>query len=393
MNQTARMRLESIDILRGLVIVLMAIDHVRDMWSLYPFAPEDLTQTTPGYFFTRWITHFCAPVFVFLAGTSIYLYLQKICDRKQLSAFLLKRGLWLVAIEILLINWSWSWTLPFWSWGFFLQVIWVLGVSMIAMSALIWLSTSMVLLISLAMIFGHNLLNFVVPADFGSFAMLWTFLHEGGWVPLNQNGSYGIWVAYPIIPWIGVMGAGFALGPIMNWSTERRSQFLWIMGISSVIVFVLLRYSNLYGDTTEWQAQDTALFTVMSFLNTQKYPPSLLFLLMTIGPSFLLLILFEKWRSPLLDILKVFGRVPFFFYVLHFAVIHASSMLYFRLVHGQWFDLANNQQQRGNWPEFYEPSLLRLYLAWAIIVAGFYFLCRWYDQYKSTRSHWWLKYL
>ncbi len=391
-NQEIRNRLDSIDILRGLVIVLMAIDHTRDMWSLTAFTPEDMTQTTAGYFFTRWITHFCAPVFVFLAGTSICLYFQKIQDKKQLTSFLLKRGIWLIAIEIIVINWSWSWTL-FWNqWGFFLQVIWVLGVAMIAMAGLIWLSYRNILIISLLMIFGHNLLNFITPDQLGAFDWVWKTLHEGGWISLNGSNSFGIFIAYPLIPWIGVMGAGYVFGLVMSWPEQDRTKMLYRLGFGAIVVFVVLRFLNLYGDTADWEVQKSSLFTLMSFLNTQKYPPSLLFLLMTLGPSFLLLILFEQWQSRKLDFLKIFGRVPFFFYVLHFAVIHIASMIYFRLAHGEWFDLAVNSNAQS-WPDYYQPSLIRMYLAWSVIVVLFYFLCKWYDRYKSRHTNWWLKYL
>ncbi len=388
--QSLRSRIHSIDILRGLVIVLMAIDHTRDMWSLTGFTPEDMTQTTAGYFFTRWITHFCAPVFVFLAGTSICLYHQKVNDKKHLSGFLLKRGIWLIVIEILLINWSWSWTL-FWNhWGFFLQVIWVIGVAMIAMAGLIWLSYRNILIISLLLIFGHNLLNFITPDQLGAFDWVWKVLHESGWIALNESNSFGMYIVYPIVPWIGVMGVGYVFGLVMNWSSEQRIKLLYQLGFGAIALFIVLRFLNLYGDTVDWEVQKNALYTLMSFLNTQKYPPSLLFLLMTLGPAFLLLILFEKWQTRSMEFFRIFGRVPFFFYVLHFAVIHILSILYFKLVYGEWFDLANTNAQ--NWPDYYVPSLLRMYIAWAVVVVLFYFLCMWYDSYKSRHAYWWLKY-
>ncbi|WP_223788142.1 DUF1624 domain-containing protein [Marinicella meishanensis] len=391
-DNNPRQRIESLDVLRGLVIVLMAIDHVRDFWSVEPFQPEDLSQTTPEYFFTRWITHFCAPVFVFLAGTSAFLYQAKINDKKQLSRFLLSRGLWLVLIELVVVNSSWTLGFFLTGWGFFLQVIWALGVSMIALALLVWLSDGMILLISLLMIVGHNAFNFVVPADLGAWAWLWQVLHEGGWIALNAQGSYGAFIAYPLIPWIGVMGAGYVFGRLMLMAPADRFRWLWGLAGACVMLFVVLRYSNLYGDTAPWTTQKDAMFTFMSFINTQKYPPSLLFLLMTLGPGFVLLWLFEKKPWRWLGILKTIGRVPLFFYVLHFIVIHLTSMLYFKVVHGQWFDLANTQNPQ-RWPDFYEPSLWRLYLAWALTVWGFFYLCRWYDRYKSTHRHWWLKFL
>ncbi len=393
MNQLeSRNRLVSLDILRGMVIVLMAIDHVRDFWSLEAFAPEDLSQTSPEYFFTRWITHFCAPVFVFLAGTSSFLYGQKINDIKALSQFLLVRGLWLIFIEIMLINFSFSFGFIWNEWGFFLQVIWAIGVSMVALSALVWLSDKWLLTVALLLIFGHNLLNAIVPVDLGSLAWLWKMLHEGGYQALNSSGTYGVYFAYPVLPWIGVMGAGYVFGRVMLFDQAKRFKWLWRLGLGVIALFVILRFSNLYGDTAVWSTQKDALFTLMSFLNTQKYPPSLLFLLMTLGPAFLLLIWFEKRTNRVFEWLKVFGRVPFFFYVLHFFVIHLTSLMYFRMVHGEWFDLINNQNSR-NWPDFYQPSLVRLYLVWAGTILTFYFLCRWFDRYKSSHKQWWLKFL
>ncbi|WP_162846723.1 DUF1624 domain-containing protein [Marinicella litoralis] len=391
-TEIKRSRIQSLDILRGLVIVLMAIDHVRDMWSLEAFQPEDLSQTSPEYFFTRWITHFCAPVFVFLAGTSSFLYQVKINDTKALSRFLLIRGLWLILVEVMVINASWMLGF-FWSeWGFFLQVIWAIGISMIALAGLVWLSDKMILLIALLLIFGHNALNFIVPADLGSFSWLWKMLHESGYHGLNQSGNWGVYFAYPMIPWMGVMAAGYVFGNVMTFTLERRTQWLYRLGLAAIVLFVILRYSNVYGDTAVWEPQQTMLFTFMSFLNTQKYPPSLLYVLMTMGPAFLLLILFEKKDYKWFGFLRVFGRVPFFFYVLHFIVIHLTSMVYFKLFHGEWFDLANTQNPQ-NWPDFYQPSLLRLYVAWAVIVVFFYYLCRWFDRYKSTHQQWWLKFL
>ncbi len=387
-----RNRLQSLDILRGLVIVLMAIDHVRDFWSLEAFQPEDLTQTSPEYFFTRWITHFCAPVFVFLAGTSSFLYGHKVNDKKALSQFLLIRGCWLIFIELFVINFSFLLGF-FWNeWGFFLQVIWAIGVAMIALSGLIWLSDKWLLFIAVLLIFGHNLLNTIVPADLGSFSWAWKMLHEGGYHGLNASGNWGVYYVYPILPWIGVIVAGYVFGRVMLFDTGKRFKCLLCLGVGAVGLFVVLRYSNWYGDTANWEQQKNTLYTLMSFLNTQKYPPSLLFLLMTLGPAFLLLMWFERGKNKLFEWLKVFGRVPLFFYVLHFMFIHLTSLLYFKLVHGEWFDLVNNQNAK-TWPDYYEPSLLRLYLAWAVTIVVFYFLCYWFDRYKSTHKYWWLKFL
>ncbi len=387
----SRSRIASLDILRGLVIVIMALDHTRDMWSLTTFQPEDMTQTTPIYFFTRWITHFCAPVFVFLAGTSIFLYGQKINSKATLSRFLLIRGFWLIFIEIMLINISWSWTF-FWNqWGFFLQVIWVIGICMVIMAVLIWLPKRLLVGGSILLILLHNLLDPITPEALGSWSWSWKLLHEAGWIPVNEDGSRGIFIVYPILPWIGIMGAGYGFGRVMRWAADRRQRFLWRLGLGMIGAFILLRVINVYGNPEPWASQPTALYTFMDFFNTQKYPPSLQFILMTLGPSMLLLIWFEKSRHQIFEWLRIFGRVPFFFYIIHFSVIHLSSMAYFRIVHGQWFDLTNTRFD--NWPDFYQPSVLRMYVAWLLIVVGLYFLCRWYNHYKSTHRYWWLKYI
>jgi uncharacterized membrane protein len=329
---------------------------------------------------------------VFLAGTSSFLYGNKINDTKSLSQFLLIRGLWLVFIEVVVINFAFSFGFIWNEWGFFLQVIWAIGISMIALAALVWLSDKWILGIALVLVFGHNMLNAIVPADLGSMAWLWKMLHEGGYQGLNASGNWGVYFAYPILPWVGVIAAGYVFGRVMLVDETNRTKWLWRLGLGAIAVFMVLRFSNLYGDTADWEGQKNALFTVMSLLNTQKYPPSLLFLLMTLGPAFLLLIWFEKGRNRVFNWLKVFGRVPFFFYVLHFFFINNTSLLYFKLVHGQWFDLINTQSSQ-NWPDFYEPSLLRLYAAWAVTIVVFYFWCKWFDRYKSTHKQWWLKFL
>ncbi|MFY0600880.1 MAG: DUF1624 domain-containing protein [Cyclobacteriaceae bacterium] len=385
----SKKRIDSLDVLRGLIIVLMAIDHVRDLWSVEAFMPEDIENTYPAYYFTRWITHFCAPNFVFLAGTSAFLFGTKKYTG-QLSRFLFIRGVWLIFIEIFVVNLG-IFFIPLWSnFGFVLQVIWAIGVSMIALSGLVWLSQRWILVISLVMIFGHNLLNFVVPEDLGSFSSLWVLLHEKGLIPMNSDGSYIIWVAYPIIPWIGAMGLGYVFGNVMKWESAKRISLLWKAGLGAIGFFVVLRYLNIYGDTNDWVVQKDLMFTVMDFINTQKYPPSLLFLCMTIGPAMLLLVLFEKW-TKLNSFFIVFGKVPFFFYIVHFYFIHATSLFYYKIRYGEWFDLINTGP--NGWPDYYSPSLILVYIVWALTILFFYFLCKWYSKYKFSHDHWWLKYI
>lgn len=392
-NVNTSNRVSSLDVLRGLVIVIMALDHVRDFFAATPFAPEDVSQTTPAWFFTRWVTHFCAPVFVFLAGAGAYLYGLKAGSARALSRFLLVRGLWLVFLEFTVINLSWMFEWP-WNEGFmFGQVIWVIGVSMIVLAGLSRLPLPWVVGFGLVLIAGHNLLDGIRPEMLGSLGWLWTFLHIGfGWIPFNAEQSFGFLVVYPLIPWVGVMALGYAFGPVMRWAPERRQKWLWRAGLGIILLFVALRTTNWYGDAQHWAPQEKGVvYSLLSFLNTSKYPPSLLYLCMTLGPGMLLLLWFERWRGAVPAFLQVFGRVPFFFYFLHFSIINAASRAYFYLAKGWHVDFFSNPPAK--WPEGYEPSLGLAYVAWALLIAGMYFLCRWYGKYKFSHDYWWLKYL
>ena len=386
----AKPRIASLDILRGLVMVIMALDHLRDMYALYPYPPEDISQTFPGLFFTRWITHYCAPVFVFLAGTSIFLFQQKAESKQAVSRMLLTRGLWLIVVEILIINWAWSWHFFWNSSGFFLQVIWVIGISMVLMAALIWLPKAAILAFSLVLIFGHNLLDGVDPEQLGQASPLGYLLHQMGGFGLGE--SKQVFVVYPIIPWIGVMGAGYVFGEVMQWDATRRKRMLLALGGGAIALFVVLRGLNGYGDPYPWESQGAGVYTLMSFLNVAKYPPSLDFLLMTLGPALLLLLAFEGRTGKVGEWLRVYGRVPFFFYILHLIIPHAASMFYWWAVSGHFHSIAINGFGATQ-PEWYQPSLLRLYLIWAFFIIVLYFPCRWFMRYKGRHRYWWLQYL
>ncbi len=385
-------RIASLDVLRGFVIALMALDHVRDFFGATPFAPEDIQQTNPALFFTRWITHFCAPVFVFLAGAGAFLYGRK-AGAAALRRFLWTRGLWLIFLEFTVINLSWMFDWP-WNEGFmFGQVIWVIGLSMLLLAGLAYLPWRALLALGLALVLGHNLLDGVQPDAWGRFGWLWNVLHIGwGWIPLNEQQSFGFLVVYPLIPWVAVMLLGYVFGQVMEWAPERRSRWLWQAGLALCLFFVLLRATNWYGDPSHWAPQEAGgVYSLLSFLNTTKYPPSLLFLCMTLGPGLLLLLLFEKRTNALTAFFEVFGKVPFFFYFLHFSIIHAGSRLYFYVTRGWHTDFFSNPPER--WPEGYTSSLVLVYAAWLVLLGGMYFLCRWYARYKFSHSHWWLKYL
>lgn len=389
MSHITKDRILSIDILRGLVMIFMALDHVRDFWSFTSFSPEDLNQTYGALFYSRWITHFCAPVFVFLSGVSAYLHMTaKGMEKKELSKFLASRGLWLILVEITWISFAWQlWTYN----SFFLQVIWTIGISMIALAGLIHLPRKVILLISLILIFGHNLLDGIEPETFGDFYWLWNILHNQTYVVTPNLPIRGFLTGYPCIPWIGVMALGYVMGEIFRKPMEDRHKNLMKIGGFTVILFVALRYLNIYGDTAEWAVQDRGFaYTVMSFLNTEKYPPSLLFLLMTLGPSLLLMPYFDKMTGKVGDFLQVYGKAPFLFYVLHLPFVHISSYILYYLY---YTTETSSFRDHSSWAASYEPSMLRWYLMTAFFVLLFYYPCKKFGEYRKKNNQWWLSYI
>ncbi len=388
-------RVNSVDLLRGLVMVIMAIDHVRDYFSLTPFDPADLSQTDAGFFFTRWITHFCAPIFVFLSGTSAWLYRRnKQASNGELAVFLLTRGLWLMLLEVTLINFLWQFTINL----ILLQVIWVIGLSMVCMAGLIWLPRWAIGLFGLLLVVGHNgVLDPIESSQFGGAAWVWNLLHVNAWIPYPNSNLWGLAQAYPLIPWVGVMALGYWFGGIVELPAARRNRWLLGCGLLAISVFFGLRWFNLYGEPgiapaiAVWNSEPRGtLGSLMAFLNTTKYPPSLLFLCMTLGPALLLLPSLERWRGRAAEVLVIFGRVPFLFYVLHIALIHIGSLIWNKLTLGRWqFHYLNSQP----WPEGYEPQLWPTYLVWLIVVSLLYWPCKWFVGYRKTHSHWWLSYV
>jgi uncharacterized membrane protein len=374
-------RVASIDVLRGLVMVLMALDHVRDFFTDARFDPLDLSQTTAPLFLTRWITHFCAPTFVLLAGVSAYLTGRR-CTRAELSRFLLTRGLWLVVLEVTLMSLVWTFNVRY-DHGLFLQVIWALGVSMIVLAALVHLPLPTIAVGSIVVIFGHNLLDGIDPQSLGAWAPLGSLLHVSGPIP-------HAFVAYPLIPWIAVMSLGYCVGALFDIEPQRRVQRFLYLGAASLTAFVLLRTTNVYGDPTDWALQDTTLQTLLAFVNVQKYPPSLQYLLLTLGAAFLLLVAFESVRGKFSQMLRTFGRVPLFFYVLHIALAHlAAGMIALAMGYGTALlgdDFMSVPQQWGF-------GLPVVYLAWLLVVATLYPACRWFAAVKRRRDDWWLSYL
>jgi uncharacterized membrane protein len=376
-----RARLESIDLLRGLVMVIMALDHVRDFFTNVPYDPLDLTQTSPALFFTRWITHFCAPTFVFLAGASAY-FVGKRRDRAALSRFLLTRGAWLVFLELTLIYWVWTSDVTYHD-GFFLQVFWAIGASMIVLSALVRLPVAAVGAFGVAMILAHNAFDGIAPESFGAAAPLWHLLHVPG--PVGPG-----FCLYPLIPWIGVMAAGYAFGSVYDLPAERRRRVLVTLGLGALILFALLRSGNFYGDAQQWSPQHEAFYSALSFINVVKYPPSLLFLCATLGPGLLLFAAFERARGPIAQVFVTIGRVPLFFYVLHVALAHflAGVLLYAQLGDPQLLTGFPNGPPPG-----WGFDLAGVYGFWLLVVAALYPACRWFAGVKARRNDWWLSYL
>jgi uncharacterized membrane protein len=377
----ARVRLESIDVLRGLVIVLMALDHVRDYFTGAHFDPLDLSQTSVVLFMTRWVTHFCAPTFMLLAGVSARLVSMR-STPAQLTRFLFTRGLWLVVLEITVIGLSWTFDIHYRN-GLYLQVMWALGCSMIALSAMIHLPVRAIAAVSLVMIAGHNLLDGISPEQFGAWAPVWNLLHVRGQIP-------GGFVSYPLIPWIGVMGLGYVVGSLYRLDAQIRQATLVLCGLTSLALFVALRLPNLYGDPHDWVAQETLVRTLLSVINVAKYPPSFQYVLITVGTGMLLLAAFEHVRNAFTDVLKAFGRVPLFFYSLHIALAHlAAGLLALATGHGTSVLTASHKTMPADWGY----GLAGVYLAWLLVLLALYPACRWFANVKRRRTDWWLSYL
>jgi uncharacterized membrane protein len=394
---TARPRLNSVDAVRGIVMVIMALDHVRDFFHVYAktFDPLDPSKTWTTLFFTRWITHFCAPTFVFLAGTGAFLSTRRGKTKKELSMFLLTRGLWLLLLELTLVRFGWFFNFDYHF--IFVQVIWAIGWGMIVLAGLVFLPVRVIAAFGLAMILLHNALDGLRSQEFGALRWLWVVLHETN-VLFPREGSL-LLIAYPLVPWVGVMAAGYAFGEILTLERERRRRLLFGIGLTAVALFVALRALNVYGDPLRWAVQERgAWYTFLSFLNTQKYPPSLLFLLMTLGPSIIALALFDRGREPgaLLRPFVTFGRVPLFYYLLHVPLMHLVAVVFAYLKYGRVDWLFLNWPPPGQpqlEPQGYGYDLWVVYAVWLGVVIALYPLCRWFAGVKSRRRDAWLSYL
>ena len=390
MTAITKNRIESLDLLKGLVIVIMAIDHVREYfhYSAFFFDATDPALTTIPQFFTRFITNFCAPAFSFLAGVSAFMVGQR-KSPKELSMFLLKRGLWLVFVELIIMNFGWRFD-PYFSTVIF-GVIWVLGISMILLAGLIHFPWKVILIFSCVLIFGHNLLDNI---HFDN-SILWKFLHVRG--PFLTTPEHIFRVPYTIIPWVAVMSLGYCFGSFYDKTYDplKRKKLFNLIGIIAIISFVILRSVNIYGNLLPWKDYGNLGQTIFSYFNLTKYPPSLDFLLITLGGAFLVLANTEKLKGSVVNFFTVFGRVPFFFYIIHIYLIHFLALIVAEFTGFGW--------QKMILPSFVNSvealkgfgfNLSIVYLIWIFVIALLYPICKKIDNYKqNNKDKWWLSYL
>lgn len=382
----ARPRLDSVDLLRGLVMAIMALDHTRDFFSNAFFDPTDLTKTNAALFLTRWITHFCAPTFVFLAGTGAFLSASRGKSKGELSRFLLTRGLWLVVLELTFIR-CFGWYLDFNYRNSHGGVIWAIGWSMVVLAALVYLPRWAVIVFGVALIAGHNLFDGVRVESLGHLGWLWAVLHVPTELQLRPNIHF--FTQYPLVPWIGVLAAGYGFGALLQRERNERRKWMLRLGLTLTLAFIVIRALNVYGDPHHWSAQKNGLFTLFSFLNCEKYPPSLLYLLMTLGPAIAVLALldreFDAWSRPLV----IFGRVPLFYYLLHLPLLRVLVIVFAIAKYGkQVFTLSQDQPPPG-----WGYNLPGVYLIWLGVLLLLYPACRWFAAVKQRRREAWLSYL
>lgn len=386
-------RVQSIDILRGVVMIIMALDHVRDFFHVDAFQGDPLNPatTTPILYFTRYITHFCAPTFVFLAGTSAYLVgLRK--TKASLSSFLIKRGLWLILIEVFVISLGLTFN-PLYN-TIILQVIWAIGISMVFLGLAVRLPYKVIFAIGALIVLGHNLLDYPEAARNQEVPFIWDLLHNGRFDIYTYAPNRVLIIAYAFVPWMGIMFMGYCAGKLFEATVDshKRQKALLLIGAALVTLFVVLRLINSYGNPFPWTPQHNTLGSFFSFMNVQKYPPSLMYASITLGPALIVLALIEHVRNRFTEFAKVFGRVPFFYYVLHFYIIHIVTVIAFYIEGYGTKDIV------GQTPFLFRPvqfgyPLWVVYIIWAALIIALYPFCKWYNKYKATHSQWWLSYL
>ena len=387
-------RIYSIDILRGIIMIIMALDHVRDFFHIGAFtdSPTNLATTTPLLFFTRWVTHFCAPGFVLLAGVSAYLMEQK-KSKPEMSGFLIKRGLWLIIVELFIVTFAWTYN-PFYN-VFILQVIWVIGISMIILGIFVWMPSNAILISGLIIICFHNFLDYAEISRHGQVGILWNFAHHGSFTPVPIAKDHIAIIAYSFLPWTGIMMLGYGLGRLFTdgFSSVKRRKFLLLLGFAGILLFVVLRLANHYGDPVPWSVQRSNMYSFFSFINVNKYPPSLDYISMTIGVILILLGLLEGVSRTSFSFFRAFGRVPFFYYVLHLYLIHAIAVMIFFIQKFPAKDIAPQHSPFLFRPDNFGFGLAGVYMIWILVVVILYPLCKKYNRYKSTHKQWWLSYI
>lgn len=392
-------RLISIDMMRGFAIVIMALDHVREFFTSARFSPTDLTQTTAPLFLTRWITNFCAPVFVFLAGTGAFLYYVRGGKTKsELAWYLFTRGLFLIFIELVIVRFACSFNFNYMdSNANVCQVIWAIGWSMIFLACIVRLPVWLIAAIGGIIVAGHNLLDGLASVCPQSLRWLLIVLHSRDMITILPG--LELKITYPLIPWIGVISLGFAFGSIVILEEKARQKIIFLLGTAAIGAFIILRALNIYGDPSQWTIQKNALFTFFSFINCSKYPPSLLYLLMTLGPALVLLSMLKEEERPVARFFLVFGRVSLFFYIMHLLLIHTIALVVATLKYHAipaWMFQGNPIFSDPGFPAGpvdYGYGLPVIYLVWVVVIVALFPLCRWYMNYKNTHKYFWLSYL
>ena len=389
-------RVGSVDVARGAIMLLMAVDHVRLYLTNANFDPMDLSQTSVPLFFTRWVTHFCAPGFVFLAGAGAFLRGRRAGETADsLSQYLVVRGLWLILLEVTIVRLGWTFNVDYRHY-ILLGVLWMLGWTMIALAALVFLPYRAILAFGIVVVFAHNALDSWLPGHYASIeeSWPWQIFYIGGTIQAGSDGPLFA-VLYSLVPWVGVIALGYAFGKVLTWPDERRRRACFAIGGAAILLFLVLRGTNLYGNPSPWKPQATPALTVLSFLNTRKYPASLLFLLMTLGLAVFALPFLERMRGPLGRVLQVFGRVPLFFYVLHIWLAHAMACALSAIRYGRvipWM-FANHPYMPGRHPEGYGYGLGVVWLATAVVAILLYPACRAFAGVKAKNPSGWLSFL
>ncbi|HWD87753.1 MAG TPA: heparan-alpha-glucosaminide N-acetyltransferase domain-containing protein [Mucilaginibacter sp.] len=388
-----KQRITSIDIVRGLIMLLMAIDHTRDFFiNSSAGNPVNMATTTPIYFFTRWVTHFCAPNFVFLSGMSAYLAGRR-RSPGEFRTFLVKRGLWLIVFEVVFL--TFALTLDPLFHVIVLQVIWVIGFSMILLALLSRGSLTVIGILGAVIFFGHDILDYLSLPKTGAANFLVTmfFTAFGSVFPLSKTRI--LLDIYAVIPWTGVMLLGYVFGSMYtpSFDAQRRQRILRIAGLAMIALFLVFRYFNIYGDPAPWSVQRIPAISMLSFLNASKYPPSLLYLCMTIGPALVALSFLENVKSKFTSVLIVYGNVPFFYYILHIYLIRALDIIIFFMSGYHTSQIVTPGQPFNFQPPAFGFGLGGVYLVWLFIITILYLPCRWYSKYKRTHHQWWLSYL